>query len=374
MDPIATYEQLKDAIARAYPDMSKQLQRIARFALERPNDLALGTVAAIAEATEVQPSAMIRFANALGYGGFSEMQQVFRGHLVERSASYRERIDQMRRKQTNGARAPAGVLHQLVERLGGRAGPPRRDASARPTCKAAVKLIAGAPRIHVLAQRRAFPVAGYLAYALSQLELRTHLLDGAGGMLRESLRAIAPGDVLLVASFRNYSPEVIDAAAGGKRARRAGDRDHRRPAVAAEAVGQGLLRAGRRLVQALPLAGGAAVPGAGAGGQHRALAGRAGQRAASAKPAQGVRSHEERHDPTLRPHLHGPRRGRPLRRADRRPAGGHAELHQVPRRLAGQHRGRRGAAGAASPRCSPASATSTTAASCARRWPPKAST
>ena len=114
MDSATNYDELKDAIARAYPDMSKQLQRIARFALEKPADLALGTVAAVAEATEVQPSAMIRFANALGYGGFSEMQQVFRGHLVERSASYRERIDVLRRKQLNGQRAPAGVLHQLV--------------------------------------------------------------------------------------------------------------------------------------------------------------------------------------------------------------------------------------------------------------------
>ena len=109
MDSVTTYEELKDLIAQAYPGMSKQLQRIARFALEQPNELALGTVAAIATATEVQPSAMIRFANALGFSGFSEMQQVFRGHLLERSDSYRERIDQMRRKQTNGARAPAGV-------------------------------------------------------------------------------------------------------------------------------------------------------------------------------------------------------------------------------------------------------------------------
>jgi DNA-binding MurR/RpiR family transcriptional regulator len=46
---------------------------------------------------------------------------------------------------------------------------------------------------------------------LSQLELRTHLLDGMGGMLRESLRSIAPGDVLIAASFRSYSPEVIAA-------------------------------------------------------------------------------------------------------------------------------------------------------------------
>jgi len=211
MDPIANYEQLESKIAQAYPGMSKQLQRIARFALERPDDLALGTVATVAEATEVQPSAMIRFANAVGYGGFSEMQQVFRGHLVQRSSSYRERIAVMRRKQTNGARAPAGVLHQVALDCATELAH-LEEKIDEADMKAAVKLMANAPQIHVLAQRRAFPVAGYLAYALSQLELRTHLLDGAGGMLRESLRAIGPGDVLLVASFRNYSPEVLEAA------------------------------------------------------------------------------------------------------------------------------------------------------------------
>ncbi|MDM0071959.1 MurR/RpiR family transcriptional regulator [Variovorax sp. J31P207] len=211
MDAIANYEQLKTRIAEAYPGMSKQLQRIARYALERPDDLALGTVAAIAESTEVQPSAMIRFANAVGYGGFSEMQQVFRGHLVERSASYRERIVEIRRKQNHDAQAPAGVLHQLASDSIAELGQ-LEDMVREADLRAAVKLIADAPHIHVLAQRRAFPVAGYLAYALSQLELRTHLLDGAGGMLRESLRSVAPGDVLLVASFRNYSPDVLEAA------------------------------------------------------------------------------------------------------------------------------------------------------------------
>jgi DNA-binding MurR/RpiR family transcriptional regulator len=134
--------------------------------------------------------------------------------------------------------------------------------------KAAVKLLAGAARIHVLAQRRAFPVACYIAYALNQLELRTHLLDGAGGMLNESLRAIAPEDVLVVASFRNYSPEVIAAAA------------HHARGVPVLAITDGslsplkaaanLFRPGRRFVASVPVAGRPALPGAGAGGQHRA--------------------------------------------------------------------------------------------------------
>ena len=206
MDSITTYEELKELVAQTYPDMSKQLQSIARFALEQPNELALGTVASLATATGVQPSAMIRFANALGFSGFSEMQQVFRGRLLERSGSYRERIDQMRRRQANGERAPAGVLHQLVSESVAELG--HLEENIRQIdLKAAVNLIAGAPRIHVLAQRRAFPVAGYLSYALSQLELRTHLLDGTGGMLRESLASMAPGDLLIAASFRNYSPK-----------------------------------------------------------------------------------------------------------------------------------------------------------------------
>ena len=157
MSQVTTYEELKRVISHAYPDMPKQLQRIARFALDKPHELALGTVAAIAESTEVQPSSMIRFANALGYGGFSEMQQIFRSHLVERSDSYRDRISRMR----NGhdvREAPTGVLHQFVSEAMGELGH-LEDTVQAANFRQAVKLLAGAERINVLAQRRSFPVA-----------------------------------------------------------------------------------------------------------------------------------------------------------------------------------------------------------------------
>lgn len=212
MEHAKTFEELKAIITRIYPDMSEQLQLIARYALSSPNEMALGTVAAVAQATEVQPSAMIRFAKTLGYGGFSEMQQVFRGHLLARSDTYLERIKQLRREKTNTASEPVGVLHQLVSDSVTDLSHLEENIPAA-DITAAIKMIATGPRIHVLAQRRAFPLAAYLGYALSRLELRTHLLDGAGGMLHESLRSISPGDVLVVASFRKYSPEVIEAAA-----------------------------------------------------------------------------------------------------------------------------------------------------------------
>jgi DNA-binding MurR/RpiR family transcriptional regulator len=207
---LTTFDELKHAISQAYPALSPQLQLIARFALERPNDLALGTVAAVAQASGVQPSALIRFSNALGFGGFSDMQQVFRARLLEQSSSYRERIDAMRRHGSVG-KAGSGVLHQFVGDAVAELGHLEEGVRAEDMAAAAT-LICAASRVYVLAQRRAFPVACYLAYALGQLELKTHLLDGVGGMLGETLRNIEAQDVLLVTSFQNYSQDVVVAA------------------------------------------------------------------------------------------------------------------------------------------------------------------
>ena len=205
-----TYEELKEAISRAYPTLSPQLQRLSRYAIDKPHDLALGTVAAVAQANSVQPSSMIRFARALGFDGFSQMQQVFQSHLVERSTPYLERIEKMRRSRKPAPPA-GGVLHQFVDEAVGelRQLEDNVDADA---IGAAARVLVEAPQIHVLAQRRAFPVACYLAYALNQLELPARLLDGLGGMLNEFAHGIRAGDALLVASFRNYSPAVVETA------------------------------------------------------------------------------------------------------------------------------------------------------------------
>lgn len=104
----------------------------------------------------------------------------------------------------------AGVLHQFV--ADGVAELSQLEDNIRADdLSTAAELICQAQRVHVLAQRRAFPVAGYLAYALAQLDIKTQLLDGIGGMLPDVLRQIDNDDLLLVASFKNYSTDVIAA-------------------------------------------------------------------------------------------------------------------------------------------------------------------
>jgi DNA-binding MurR/RpiR family transcriptional regulator len=202
-----TYEELARHITDTYPELPDRLQGIARFVLGNPDAIALSTVAQIAQEVGVPPSAVIRFANAVGYSGFSEMQRIYRERLVARSATYRERIEQLRR--TGGDQGH--VLPQLVdssirelERLREHLDPRR--------LRAAAELVLEAETVFLLAQKRAFPVAAYLAYGLAQLEFRALLLDSVGGMLRQQAGMVGKGSVLIAASFRSYTQEVVDAA------------------------------------------------------------------------------------------------------------------------------------------------------------------
>jgi len=203
------FEAFTAAVNEAYARLSPQQRLIAQYVLEHPDEFALGTAASVAEAASVQPSALVRFANAVGYAGFSELQQVFQARLLHRAGSYRERIGAMPARVERSD----GVLHQFIEE--GVDDLRQLQHNVRSAdLDAAAELIRRAGRVHVLAQRRAFPVAAYLAYALGQLDLKVQMLDGIGGMLAESLRQIDAGELLVVASFKNYSPQVIEAAAG----------------------------------------------------------------------------------------------------------------------------------------------------------------
>ena len=215
--PIAarSYDELKGSLSRLYPGMSPQLQRIATFALEHPQDMALDTVAALARGVGVQPSAMVRFAQALGYGGFSDLQRVFRGRLVERSNhsprmhDYRERIAAFHADHPRTG--PDGILSQFI--ADGIASLERLHEQVKAAdLKAAVRILAGAKTVYTLGQRRSFTVAYYLAYALTQLDLNAQLLDSPGGMLRDRAELVGPKDALIAMSFKNYTAEVIEVA------------------------------------------------------------------------------------------------------------------------------------------------------------------
>ena len=208
--PRDSYDALRGEIARRHPDFSDRLKLIAEFALEHPTDMALGTVAEVAQRAKVQPSAIVRFAHAMGYGGFTELQQIFRTRLVASAVpSYKERIDGLRR---DGRFHDSNNPHDLLSRFAseGAASLESVQEYVREADLArAIGLLGAAHTIYVLGLGGSFPVAAHVTYVLRRLGRRVALLDGLGSALGDHALTATRKDALIAVSFRPYNRDTV---------------------------------------------------------------------------------------------------------------------------------------------------------------------
>jgi DNA-binding MurR/RpiR family transcriptional regulator len=204
-----SYDELRGAIAQRHRALSGRLQQIAEFVLDHPTDVALGTVAEVAQRSGVPPSAIVRFAHALGFGGFTEMQQVFRSRLVAGVApSYKARLARMKHEEKSIlGRKPAAVLGRFVAEAQSALVALSQSAHAR-ELETATAILTKARDIYLLGLGGSFPVATHLAYVLRKLGRRVVLLDGIGGSIHEQSHPATSDDALVAISFRNYYPDT----------------------------------------------------------------------------------------------------------------------------------------------------------------------
>ncbi|AVO47208.1 MurR/RpiR family transcriptional regulator [Phreatobacter cathodiphilus] len=205
----ASYDELRSLIAQRHRALPGRLRQIAEFVLDHPTEVALGTVAEVAERTGVQPSAIVRFAHAIGFTGFSDMQQVFRSRLIAGVApSYKSRLAKMKADEKSAlARRPVAVLNRFVNEAHA-ALDTLREAISEPDIEASIAILSKARDIYLLGLGGSYPVVAHLAYVLRKLGRRVVVLDGIGGSIGEQSHAATREDALIAVSFRNYYPDT----------------------------------------------------------------------------------------------------------------------------------------------------------------------
>jgi DNA-binding MurR/RpiR family transcriptional regulator len=202
------FETLRAAILDRRQSLPKRIAQVAAYALDNPDDIAFGTAASIATLAGVQPSTLVRFAQQLGFDGFTAMQAVFRERLRERTSSYDERLSALR----DGADAgPRAVFDGFVAAASTSLADIARGIDEA-HLEQAVDLLADAGTVYILAKRRSYPVASYLAYALGKLKIRSQLIESAGGLNAEMIGFATPGDAAIAISFSPYASATVDEA------------------------------------------------------------------------------------------------------------------------------------------------------------------
>jgi DNA-binding MurR/RpiR family transcriptional regulator len=210
IQPAAGFAELSSRIVEQRASMPKRLVQVAEYLLSHPDDTALGTTASIARAANVQPSTLVRFAQHMGFDGFSQLQAVFRDRLRLRALSYEERLASIRR-EADGASAETVMAQGFLDAARKSVESMIAGFDADRFSRAAA-ILAGAETIYLIGKRRSYPVVAQIAYALSKLGIRCVLVDTANGTDAEIVAMATPADAALACSFAPYAPATVELA------------------------------------------------------------------------------------------------------------------------------------------------------------------
>jgi DNA-binding MurR/RpiR family transcriptional regulator len=203
------FESLRSIIIERKANMPKRLAQVAAFALGNPDEIAFGTTASIAAASDVQPSTLVRLAHHLGYEGFSDLQSIFRERLRDRTLTYEERLVTL--EQASGEDEDANLLSgfisaasQSVNRL---AATVQTDTFTK-----AVDILAAAETIYLIAKRRSYPLTAHMTYAFSKLNIRHQIVASPNGVDPEMVQFATAKDAAIAASFSPYAADSLSQA------------------------------------------------------------------------------------------------------------------------------------------------------------------
>lgn len=205
-----TVEQKASA---ALASLSKAERRVARALLADYPSAGLASAARLAERADVSPPTVLRFAQTLGFEGFTDLQVALRAELSEQSSGPITRLPD--------APAAGGALDQLLTLA--RAQLARADDTLAhlpaSSLEAAVALLADANRpLHLHGGRFSRLLADHLALHLEQLRPGVRLLSEPTGRDLGTVMDLSRRDVVVLFDYHRYHRSAADLAAHVHRA------------------------------------------------------------------------------------------------------------------------------------------------------------
>lgn len=182
--------------------LSKSHRLIAQYIAGHYDKAVFMTASALGEAVGVSESTVVRFAVALGYVGYPQLQ-----HSLQELV--RHRLTAVQRFEMGANIQEDDVLPTILkaDMLNIRNTAEQMDHQA---FQNAVSQLLSARTIYVLGLRSAAPLAQFFGYYLHFLFDDVRVIVGSGDVL-ESIARIQQGDVLVGVSFPRYSSRTLEA-------------------------------------------------------------------------------------------------------------------------------------------------------------------
>ena len=192
-------------IDRKISKLSKGHKKIALSVLNEYDKVAYMTAAKLGARVGVSESTVVRFADALGYCSYSEMQAAMQ-ELVRIKSTPNQRIE-ITKQQLNGKDVIENVMESDIHKI--RYTLEKLDRNA---FNHSVDSILSAKNIYVVGARGVEPIAKILSYNLSLIFDNVKFVSPSNtAEVFEQMFSISQDDVLIAFSFPRYSSRIVSA-------------------------------------------------------------------------------------------------------------------------------------------------------------------
>ncbi len=211
--PASGLKDLLAHITQRYPELSPQLRQAAKIVLERPEDVALRSMRALAGEAGVPPSTMVRLAKALDQPSYEAFRRVFQEALRTSGTDFVARAEWLQRLP-EGGRA-SGVVGGMAEAILSNVETAFRGNDPAALAAAAERLRT-ARTAYVVGIGGMHAPAAYFHYVARMTRPNVVLAQPLMASMVDELAGIGTKDVALVLSVAPYAAQSVETATFAK--------------------------------------------------------------------------------------------------------------------------------------------------------------
>lgn len=196
---------LLDRIRSQMSDFSKGQRAIGSYILNNYDKATFLTASRLGEVTGVSESTVVRFATALGYEGYPELQ-------VALQELIRIRLTSVQRMEVTNDRIGGGDVLESVLNSDMAKIRSTLESVSREDFSSASEAIVKAKRIYIIGMRSSASLASFLAFNFRfMFDNVTLVQTTSGSEIFEQLLRVTKDDVVIAISFPRYSKRIISA-------------------------------------------------------------------------------------------------------------------------------------------------------------------
>ncbi len=184
-------------MSRRSDEFTNSQKTIAAYMKDNLDYVAFATLEDLASEVGFSTTTIIRFARALGYDGYSEMQKAVQENMLNK-VSLPERFETERQIPDNELLKSSleNDIRNIEETF---------SSISEDALHETVQAISQAGSVYVLGMRSSFSLAHYMFSRIAQIRENVHLLQSTAMFFPEEMSSAREGDVCIAFLFPRYS-------------------------------------------------------------------------------------------------------------------------------------------------------------------------